>query len=56
MLQISFFKKSISLIKNFGYFTPPFETLQSLELKLKKFYGAVKISSVQSFAGFICRK
>lgn len=47
-------------VKNFcerlGYFTPPFETLQSLELKLKKIYGAVKISSVQSFAGFICRK
>lgn len=47
-------------VKNFcvwrGFFTPPFETLQSLNEKLGSLYREVSISNVQSFAGFICRK
>lgn len=47
-------------VKNFcerrGYFTPPFETLQSLKEKLTTLYSQVEISNVHSFAGFICHK
>ena len=47
-------------VKNFcvwrGFFTPPFETLQSLKEKLTALYSEVEISNVQSFAGFICKK
>ena len=47
-------------VKNFcvwrGFFTLPFETLQSLKEKLDTLYSEVKISNVQSFAGFICKK
>ena len=37
-----------------GVFTPPHETLKSLESRLKSFYKRVEISNVKSFAGFIC--
>ena len=47
-------------VKNFcvrrGFFTPPFESLQSLQERLETLYSEVKISNVQSFAGFICQK
>lgn len=47
-------------VKNFcvwlGFFTPPFETLQTLSEKLGELYREVQISNVQSFAGFICKK
>ena len=39
-----------------GVFTPPHETLKSLELRLKSFYNRVEISNVKSFAGFTCTK
>ena len=42
--------------ERFGYFTPPYETLESLHDQLKKIYREVKISNVESFAGFICKK
>ena len=40
----------------FHFFTPPHETLKTLELQLKKLYGQAKISHVKSFAGFVCKK
>lgn len=40
----------------FGYFTPPFDTAESLQKKFHAVYREVKISTVQSFACFICRK
>lgn len=47
-------------VKNFcagaGFFTPPHETPESLERRLKNFCDEVKISCVKSFAGFFCRK
>ena len=47
-------------VKNFcvklGYFTPPFETAESLQKKLREIYREVKIFSVQSFACFVCKK
>ena len=39
-----------------GVFTPPHETLKSLESRLKSFYKRVEISNVKSFAGFTCQK
>ncbi len=42
--------------ERFGYFMPPYETLKSLNERLKKFYRQVEISHVESFAGFICTK
>ena len=47
-------------VKNFcdkaGFFTPPHETPETLERRLKSFCDEVKISRVKSFAGFVCRK
>ena len=47
-------------VRNFcarrGYFTAPFETAETLCEKLGAFYSDVKISAVQAFAGFVCRK
>lgn len=40
----------------FSFFTPPHETLDSLEDRLKKIYARVEITNVKSFAGFVCRK
>lgn len=42
--------------EKFGYFTPPYETIESLKEQLQKIYSKVKISNVESFAGFICKK
>ena len=39
-----------------GYFTPPYETLESLRARLRAMYKRVEISHVKSFAGFICEK
>ena len=47
-------------VKNFceprGFFSPPYETLTSLREFLSGKYSRVKISSVESFVGFICTK
>lgn len=40
----------------FGFFTPPHETLSTLEARLNLLYKNVKISNVKSFAGFVCEK
>ena len=39
-----------------GFFSPPYETLLSLEKFLSGKYSRVEISGVESFAGFICTK
>ena len=52
--RTDFFVKSFC--ERFHYFTPPYETLTSLNEHLNKSYKYVKISNVESFAGFICIK
>lgn len=48
------------MIRNFyvksGFFTPPFDTVESLRDRLQKMYGEVKVSNVQSIAVFQCKK
>ena len=39
-----------------GYFTPPYETEQSLRKRLELMYGKVKVASVEGMACFRCRK
>ena len=39
-----------------GYFTAPYETLESLQGQLGKMYCSVTLTHVESFAGFICKK
>lgn len=39
-----------------GFFTPPYETLDSLKTRLSGTYEEVEISTVESMACFICRK
>ena len=39
-----------------GYFTPPFETLETLKKRLEKMYKKVEISNVKSLVSFNCIK
>ena len=39
-----------------GYFTPPFETLETLKQKLEKMYKKVEIGNVKSLVNFNCIK
>ena len=39
-----------------GFFSPPYETEESLRARLEAMYGEVDIVTVGSFAGFLCRK
>ncbi len=39
-----------------GFFTPPFETVKSLESRLEGMYKKVEVSNVQSMANFQCIK
>ena len=39
-----------------GFFTPPYETVQSLEKRLKVMYQEVQVQTVESMAVFQCRK
>ena len=39
-----------------GFFTPPFDTVQSLNECLQKMYGQVRVNTVQSIATFCCQK
>ncbi len=39
-----------------GFFTPPFETVESLRERLESMYGSVSVSNVQSIAYFRCVK
>ena len=38
------------------YFTPPFETAESLRHRLEETFGPAKVRTVQSIASFVCRK
>ena len=42
--------------ERFGYFTSPYETLESLHNRLDKIYRQVNITHIESFAGFVCKK
>ena len=42
--------------ERFHYFTPPYETIETLKERLNKSYKYVKITNVESFAGFVCIK
>ena len=42
--------------ERFGYFTPPYETIESLNERLNEMYSQVKLTRVESFAGFVCIK
>jgi ubiquinone/menaquinone biosynthesis C-methylase UbiE len=44
------------LYTKMGYFTPPFETKESLERRLKSMYSEVHIETVKSIACFKCVK
>lgn len=37
-----------------GFFSPPYETLSSLQEKLREHFANVTVTSVESFAGFVC--
>ncbi|ORX79542.1 methylase [Anaeromyces robustus] len=39
-----------------GYFTPPFETLESFTERMKKMYSNVEITNVKSLVSFSCTK
>lgn len=39
-----------------GFFTPPFETVGSLRIRLERMYDSVHIETVESMACFTCRK
>ena len=39
-----------------GWFTPPFETAESLRHRLEETFGPAKVRTVQSMASFVCRK
>ncbi|MDO5424629.1 MAG: methyltransferase domain-containing protein [Eubacteriales bacterium] len=38
------------------FFTPPYETVESLEVRLKKMYGHVEMGNVKGIEWFVCRK
>lgn len=39
-----------------GFFTPPYETLDSLRSRLGELYSQATVESVESMASFVCRK
>lgn len=39
-----------------GFFTPPFDTAESLEERLRSMYREVMVTRTGAFAGFVCRK
>lgn len=44
------------IFERHGFFSPPYETLASLQKKLSELYARAKVTHVESFAGFICKK
>lgn len=46
----------LNLYEPKGYFTPPYETEQSLRKRLESVYRKVKVSTVEGIACFRCRK
>lgn len=39
-----------------GFFTPPYETLTTLQKKLRELYTCAEVTHVESFASFVCTK
>jgi len=39
-----------------GFFTPPYETMESLKVRLEEMYEEVEITAVESMACFTCKK
>ncbi len=39
-----------------GFFTPPYETKESLTARLRGMYGEVEVGSLKGIAWFVCRK
>jgi ubiquinone/menaquinone biosynthesis C-methylase UbiE len=39
-----------------GFFTPPFETLKSLQKRLSKQYDTAEVSAIEGIGCFICQK
>ena len=39
-----------------GFFTPPYETVDSLKVRPEEMYDAVEIANVKGIAWFVCRK
>ena len=39
-----------------GFFTPPFDTVSSLDQRLRKLYESVELDTVEAMACFACRK
>ena len=39
-----------------GFFTPPYETKESLTARLRGMYGEAEVGSLKSIAWFVCRK
>ena len=39
-----------------GFFTPPFETRQSLETRLRGLYSSVKVDAIEGIGIFVCKK
>ena len=40
----------------YGFFSPPYETLDTLQKKLRELYTHAEVTHIKSFAGFICTK
>ncbi|MBQ7454277.1 MAG: class I SAM-dependent methyltransferase [Selenomonadaceae bacterium] len=40
----------------YGFFSPPFETLTTLQKKLREHFAHAEVTHVESFAGFVCTK
>ena len=38
------------------FFTPPYETVQSLKVRLEEMYADVRVGNLKSIAWFVCRK
>ena len=52
--RTDFFVEKFCVPMNF--FSPPFETLDSLQKKLRELFTRAEVSHVESFAGFVCVK
>ncbi|SFN83665.1 hypothetical protein SAMN04487831_10453 [Pseudobutyrivibrio sp. UC1225] len=54
------FNRADKMIRRFyiksGFFTEPFETVDSLKARLSKLYSTVEVSNVESIAVFNCVK
>ena len=42
--------------ERFNYFSPPYDTFESLQQRFKRMYTNVKLTNIESFAGFTCIK